>query len=457
MDSFLAGKAGRMLLIQEPIAYDDQQIVEEDGIIYKTQHDELYKSVIPEQPIQQQQQQQPTKVLPQIQPDILNQFKVQDAILPPLQYKKLIPPPETSKQYYILRRPTSLHLQHQQEPPPQQQYNNKGGQDDSVTITQSQEIDVSSLPSPKFHSKYVATKPSPPVPSDHYPVSYQQQEEYDSQPLTQHHNGDDILGSGEETVREYSNVDDIDGELNNLLGSVSLSKSLPDKITPENLDSSIKTLSKLLRILQRANALPHSAKTLVSNLPRPREHQYKTKASKLAHKIPSSDQEGSTPGRAGVDYPAYDEIPHTHFSCKEQRYKGFFGDPETGCQVWHYCDLNGGQASFLCPNGTIFSQVALTCDWWFNVKCAATSQLYVLNERLYKYILPQKLSFPEDFQGPLVDQYLALKFKEIEEKNKNKTEAANNSSKEQEEEEEELPFSEDVATSLNKVRSIPTD
>lgn len=126
------------LQIQEPIAYDDQQIVEEDGIIYKTQHDELYKSVIPEQPIQQQQQQQPTKVLPQIQPDILNQYKVQDAILPPLQYKKLIPPPETSKQYYILRRPTSLHLQHQQEPPPQQQYNNKGGQDDSVTITQSQ-------------------------------------------------------------------------------------------------------------------------------------------------------------------------------------------------------------------------------------------------------------------------------------------------------------------------------
>lgn len=60
--------------------------------------------------------------------------------------------------------------------------------------------------------------------------------------------------------------------------------------------------------------------------------------------------------------------------------------------------------------------MALTCDWWFNVKCAATSQLYVLNERLYKYILPQKLSFPEDFQGPLVDQYLALKFKEIEEK-----------------------------------------
>lgn len=89
-------------------------------------------------------------------------------------------------------------------------------------------------------------------------------------------------------------------------------------------------------------------------------------------------------------------------------------------QVWHYCDLNGGKASFLCPNGTIFSQVALTCDWWFNVKCEATTQLYVLNERLYKYILPIMPKFPEDFTGPDVDRYLELKFKEMEMKLKEK-------------------------------------
>lgn len=64
-------------------------------------------------------------------------------------------------------------------------------------------------------------------------------------------------------------------------------------------------------------------------------------------------------GEPGVDYPIYSIIPKTEFNCSEQRYKGFFGDPETGCQVWHYCDLNGGQASFLCPNGTIFSQVSI--------------------------------------------------------------------------------------------------
>lgn len=68
-------------------------------------------------------------------------------------------------------------------------------------------------------------------------------------------------------------------------------------------------------------------------------------------------------GRPGVDFPNFHDIPATNFSCREQRYKGFFGDPETRCQVWHYCDLNGGKASFLCPNGTIFSQATLTCDW----------------------------------------------------------------------------------------------
>ncbi|XP_065339154.1 uncharacterized protein LOC135938981 [Cloeon dipterum] len=119
------------------------------------------------------------------------------------------------------------------------------------------------------------------------------------------------------------------------------------------------------------------------------------------------------PGRPGVDYPTYRTIPQTNFDCATQRYKGFFADPDTQCQVWHYCDLNGGQASFLCPNGTIFSQVLLTCDWWFNVRCNSSLQAYVLNERLYKFITPLKPSFPEDFEGPQVDEYLAEKQDEL--------------------------------------------
>lgn len=42
---------------------------------------------------------------------------------------------------------------------------------------------------------------------------------------------------------------------------------------------------------------------------------------------------GGTPGRPGIDYPTLAVIPQTSFDCKIQRYKGFFGDPETKCQV----------------------------------------------------------------------------------------------------------------------------
>jgi hypothetical protein len=70
----------------------------------------------------------------------------------------------------------------------------------------------------------------------------------------------------------------------------------------------------------------------------------------------------------------------------------------------------------LCPNGTIFSQVLLTCDWWFNVKCTNSLQAYVLNERLYKFIMPKKPSFPEDFTGLQVDDYLTQKQPELREK-----------------------------------------
>lgn len=48
---------------------------------------------------------------------------------------------------------------------------------------------------------------------------------------------------------------------------------------------------------------------------------------------PFDTPDGGTPGKPGVDYPALSTIPKTGFSCKTQRYKGFFGDPDTNCQV----------------------------------------------------------------------------------------------------------------------------
>ncbi|XP_066994120.1 uncharacterized protein [Anabrus simplex] len=91
----------------------------------------------------------------------------------------------------------------------------------------------------------------------------------------------------------------------------------------------------------------------------------------------------SIPGRPGTDYPVLGTVPYTNFYCDEQPYPGFYADEETRCQTWHYCDIDGRQATFLCPNGTQFSQAVFVCDWWFNVRCELSRALYAINSRLY--------------------------------------------------------------------------
>lgn len=44
-------------------------------------------------------------------------------------------------------------------------------------------------------------------------------------------------------------------------------------------------------------------------------------------------------------------------------------------QVFHICE-GGKKISFLCPNGTIFQQSDLICDWWFRVNCNASPGHY---------------------------------------------------------------------------------
>ncbi|XP_052894320.1 uncharacterized protein LOC128301744 [Anopheles moucheti] len=75
-------------------------------------------------------------------------------------------------------------------------------------------------------------------------------------------------------------------------------------------------------------------------------------------------------GRPGIDFPVLTHIPKTIFDCKSHG-NGYFADLETRCQVFHICD-DRKKISFLCPNGTIFRQLDLICDWWFKVDCAAT-------------------------------------------------------------------------------------
>ncbi|XP_028154162.2 mucin-4-like isoform X1 [Diabrotica virgifera virgifera] len=79
-------------------------------------------------------------------------------------------------------------------------------------------------------------------------------------------------------------------------------------------------------------------------------------------------------GTPGVDFPVYSHIPRTTFSCKGLE-SGYYADLDTECQVFHICEEEK-KISFLCPNGTIFQQTDLICEWWFKVNCSTSPYLY---------------------------------------------------------------------------------
>ncbi|KAG0418529.1 hypothetical protein HPB47_004765 [Ixodes persulcatus] len=88
-------------------------------------------------------------------------------------------------------------------------------------------------------------------------------------------------------------------------------------------------------------------------------------------------------GTPGQDYPIYNTVPQTGFSCKNHQYPGYYGDTEAQCQVFHICQEDGRHDAFLCPNGTVFNQRFFVCDWWYNFDCNETPQFYDLNSQLY--------------------------------------------------------------------------
>ncbi|TRY78919.1 hypothetical protein TCAL_13196 [Tigriopus californicus] len=91
----------------------------------------------------------------------------------------------------------------------------------------------------------------------------------------------------------------------------------------------------------------------------------------------------SVPGEPGVDYPIFNEVQDTAFSCEDRVFGGYYADPGMGCQGYHVCLNHGNNArklSFLCPNGTIFQQSKLTCEWWFNVDCTEAQSSYNVND-----------------------------------------------------------------------------
>lgn len=89
-------------------------------------------------------------------------------------------------------------------------------------------------------------------------------------------------------------------------------------------------------------------------------------------------------GEPDEDYPILSDIPKTAFKCSQQSRAGYYGDPEARCQVFHICQKPDDRMdSFLCPNGTIFSQKNFVCVWWWQYDCSQTEKDYDLNANLY--------------------------------------------------------------------------
>lgn len=92
----------------------------------------------------------------------------------------------------------------------------------------------------------------------------------------------------------------------------------------------------------------------------------------------------SIPGEPGIDYPVYGSPPKTSFSCLKQSCSaGYYADMEVQCQAFHVCQLDGRFDTFLCPNGTIFSQQHFVCVWWWHVDCQQSANYYKLNDAIY--------------------------------------------------------------------------
>lgn len=67
-------------------------------------------------------------------------------------------------------------------------------------------------------------------------------------------------------------------------------------------------------------------------------------------------------------------------------------------KVFHICEA-GKKISFLCPNGTIFQQTDLICDWWFKVNCAASPGHYAESSEVLSRAQKRPHLIPETFSN----------------------------------------------------------
>lgn len=127
-----------------------------------------------------------------------------------------------------------------------------------------------------------------------------------------------------------------------ILKKLQASNELPHELTPDNIDNSIKTLVRILSALKKQQKFTKPIVVADENGDYEEESlENEAEVTKRPEQLPGTvvqtfpaiTEEGGTPGKPGIDYPALSTIPQTRFNCKTQRYKGFFGDPDTNCQV----------------------------------------------------------------------------------------------------------------------------
>ncbi|GAU94917.1 hypothetical protein RvY_06616 [Ramazzottius varieornatus] len=95
-------------------------------------------------------------------------------------------------------------------------------------------------------------------------------------------------------------------------------------------------------------------------------------------------QEIYAAAQPGQDFPILSEIPQSNIDCASFKQPGFYADDSSRCQVFHRCDVNGNLTSYLCPNMSLFNQITLVCDWFWNVDCSQSKQFQdYSNSRLY--------------------------------------------------------------------------
>jgi len=95
--------------------------------------------------------------------------------------------------------------------------------------------------------------------------------------------------------------------------------------------------------------------------------------------------------KPGQDFPLISQLPPlSGIDCASFKQPGFYADTDAGlCQVFYRCDVNGNLTAYLCPNMTMFNQITLVCDWWYNIDCSKAKSFYdYSNSRLYQNAMP---------------------------------------------------------------------